>query len=123
MRAEGRRSIEAVLVLPSASFPLPFFSVWRNLAAHVLREHGAGGSNPPTLTDTFAQVAERQLQRPVEPLAHAAYGGSSPSLRIRGNAERGTQNAELLCRAVGSNGGTLVSKTGSGRFDPCTACW
>ena len=25
-------------------------SVWRNLVAHVLREHGAGGSNPPTLT-------------------------------------------------------------------------
>ena len=55
------------------------------LVAHVFRVHGVEGSSPSTLTECAdslnAQVAERQLRRPVEPSAHEACGGSSPSLR------------------------------------------
>ena len=57
--------------------------MWRNLVAHVLREHGAEGSNPSTLTVcSFAQVAERLIAPDCNPGGLMARGGSNPSLRM-----------------------------------------
>ena len=51
------------------------------LVAHVFRVHGVEGSSPSTLTECAdslnAQVAERQLRRPVEPLAIGLRGFES----------------------------------------------
>ena len=63
------------------------FSVWRNLVAHVLREHGAGGSNPPTLTVIEVmhhnRAGGRAAMHPaVTRAAQRANGGSIPSLRM-----------------------------------------
>ena len=105
-----------------------FISVWRSLAAHVPRAHGVEGSNPSTLTDERRKPRTRRWQNgnaagrnPADSMSH--MGVQIPPYALGSSVVRCPWSVvEKISYAVGSSGGTLDSKSGKGRFDPCTAC-